>query len=60
MVTNDPRDALALAHEHARRLREESAADRLRPASGSRRAFAGSLRRAADWIYPVPLARRPA
>lgn len=60
MFTTDPRDALVLAHEHARQLREESAARRLRRASGTRRALAASLRRAADRLDRAPLAPRAA
>lgn len=60
MFTSHPRDALVLAHAHARRLREETAAERLRPASSLRPALAASLRRAADRIAPAPLAGRPA
>jgi hypothetical protein len=57
MLTSHPRDALVLAQERARRLREETAADDLRPASGTRRALATSLRRAANRLDPAPLAR---
>lgn len=60
MFTSHPRDALVLAHEHARRLRAETAADRLRPAPDARRALAASLRRAANRLDPVPLAPRTA
>ena len=60
MLTSDPRYALVLAHERARRLREESAAERLRRSSGTRRALAESLRRAADRLDPAPFAPRPA
>jgi hypothetical protein len=60
MFTSDPRDALFLAHERGRHLREETAADHLRRASGIRRAIAKSLRRAASRLDPSPLAHRPA
>ena len=60
MFTSDPRDALMVAHEHARHLREERAAERLRRASGTRRALAASLRRAANRLDPAALAARPA
>jgi hypothetical protein len=60
MFTSDPRDALMVAHEHARHLREERAAERLRNAAGTRRAVAASLRRAANRLDPTPLAARPA
>lgn len=60
MLPYDPRDALVLAHERARHLREETAAERLRRASGTRRALAASLRRAANRLDPAPLAPRPA
>jgi uncharacterized membrane protein YfbV (UPF0208 family) len=60
MVASDPRDALVLAHEHIRHLREETAAERLRRKSPTRRALADSLRRAADRLDRAPLAARPA
>ena len=59
-TTSDPRDLLVLTHERSRRLREEPAAERLRPASGTRRALAASLRRAADHLDRAPFAPRPA
>jgi hypothetical protein len=60
MLTSDTRDALVVAHQHARHLREERAAERLRNASGTRRALAASLRSAANRLDPAPLAPRPA
>jgi len=60
MFTSDPRDALVLAHERARQLREEAAAERLRRASATRRALAASLRRAVDRRGAAPPAPRPA
>lgn len=57
MFTGDPLDALFVAHERGRRLRAEAAAECLRGASGSRRALAVTLRRAADRLDPAPLAR---
>ena len=60
MFTNDPRDALAVAHDHIRRLREEPAAERLRPALTLRHAVAAHLRRAADRLVRPPLAAGPA
>jgi hypothetical protein len=60
MVTSDPLDALVLAHERARHLRAEAAAERLRSAPGTRRTLAVSLRLAADRLDPAPLVRRPA
>ncbi|HYT51746.1 MAG TPA: hypothetical protein VEL10_06045 [Gaiellaceae bacterium] len=60
MFTNDPLDALVAAHERARQLRAEAAAERLRGTSGTRRALAVSLRRAADRLDPAPLGRRTA
>ena len=60
MLTCDPRTALLLANEHACRLREEWAADDLRPASATRRAFAASLRRVANRLDPAPLAQAAA
>ena len=58
MLNRDSGTALLLAHEHARRLREEWAADRPRPASAIRRDLAASLRRAADCFDPAPLVHR--
>jgi hypothetical protein len=60
MFTSHPRDALVLAHAHACRLREETAAERLRPATRLRPTLTACLRRAADRIYQAPLAGRPA
>jgi hypothetical protein len=60
MLIYDPRDALVLAHERARHLREETVADHLRSASGTRRAVVAVLRRAATRLDPAPLARRAA
>jgi hypothetical protein len=60
MLTNDPRAALALAHQRSIHLRAEAAAERLRGSSPARRALAESLRRAADRLERAPLARRPA
>jgi hypothetical protein len=60
MFTSDPRDALVLAHEHARHLHAETAAERLRGASGTRHALAAFLRRAANRLDPAPLAPRAA
>ena len=59
MLTIDPRDTLVLAHEHVRRLRDEAAGDRARPAGSTRRAVAGSLRRAANRLDPAPRAALP-
>lgn len=61
MLTIDPRDTLVLAHEHARRLRDEAVARSDRPLTGTtRRALAASLRRAANRLDPVaPRAARP-
>jgi hypothetical protein len=58
MLTIDPRDALVLARERARDLRDEMAAERLRSASGTRRTLATSLRRMADRLDPAPLTAR--
>jgi len=60
MVIAHPRDALEVAHEHARHLREEAAIRHPRRAIGRRRALAASLRRMADRIDAVPLVHRPA
>jgi hypothetical protein len=60
MLASHPREALVLAKERARRLREETVADHLRPASGVRRALAASLRRAANCLDRTPLAYRTA
>ena len=59
MFTTNARDTLLIAHERAHRLRQESAAMRLRPTT-TRRAVAASLRRAADRLDPAPLSPRPA
>jgi hypothetical protein len=58
MQITDPRDALMIAHEHARRLRSTKGADRVRPASAAHRTLASWLRHAADLLDPAPLARR--
>jgi hypothetical protein len=60
MLISHPRDALVLAHERVCYLRVETAADHLRRASGTRRALAAALRRAATRLDPAPLAHRPA
>jgi hypothetical protein len=60
MLTNDPLEVLGVAHERGRRLRAEAAAERLRGPTGTRRALAMSLRRAADRLDPGPFAKRPA
>lgn len=51
-------DGLGQAHEHARNLRQEAAAERLRRTAGTRRALALALRRLADRLDPAPLAPR--
>ena len=60
MFASNPRDALAFAHEHARRLRDEATVERLSRRPWLRRGFAASLRSAANRIDPAPLAHRPA
>jgi hypothetical protein len=60
MFTCNPLDALALAHTRAGELRAEAAAERLGGTTGTRRAIAVSLRRAADRLDPGALAPRPA
>ena len=60
MFTSDPAAALIVAHQHARHLRDETAAGRLHRVPGARRALAASLRRAANRLDPTPLAPRPA
>ena len=60
MFTSDPRDALVLAHEHVRHLRDEAAAERFRRTSRTRRTLATSLRRLADHLDPAAFAPRPA
>ena len=60
MLATAAHDALALAHDHARRLRDETAAERLSPPPARRRALAASLRRIADRVDPAPLAARAA
>jgi hypothetical protein len=57
-ITN-PLDALAVAHAYGRELRAEAAAERLFGTSGTRRAIAAALRRAADRLDPAALAPRP-
>jgi hypothetical protein len=60
MLTGDPIDALALAHEGTSRFGAEAAANRLRTTSGARHALAGMLRRAADRLEPPSLVHRSA
>ena len=60
MFTSDPYDILVIAHDHARVLRAEQAAERLRPASRALRPVAVLLRWVADRLDPAPLAHRPA
>jgi hypothetical protein len=60
MFITDPLDALGVAHARGRQLRAEAAAERLPGTSGTRRAIAVSLRRAADRLDPAALARTPA
>jgi hypothetical protein len=56
MLTTDPVDALAVAHERGRRLRGEATAERLCGTSGTRQTLAVLLRRAADRVDPAPRA----
>lgn len=56
----DSRDGLVFAHERARRLRDEAAADRLRRAPRTQRSLSASLRGLACHIDSAPLAHRPA
>jgi hypothetical protein len=58
MLMPDARDQLELAHERGRRFRDEAASERMRGRSGTRRALAASLRRAADRLDPAPLGWR--
>ena len=60
MFTPHPLDALVLAHEHARRLRAEAAAERLGGGAPMRGAIAAALRRAADRLDPGSLVQQPA
>jgi hypothetical protein len=60
MLTSNPRDALAVAHDHGRRLRAETAARRLHGATAVRRVVARSLRRAADRLERTSLTPWPA
>jgi L-ascorbate metabolism protein UlaG (beta-lactamase superfamily) len=60
MFTNDPYDVLVIAHDHARHLRAEQAAERLRPAPRALRPLAALLRWVADRLDRAPLAHRPA
>ena len=53
MFIGHPLDALAVAHQRGRELCAEAAAERLLGPSWTRRALAGSLRRAADHLDPV-------
>ena len=55
MLTIHPGEAGLLAAEHARRLHDELAADRLGARSWVRRLLAGSLRRAAQRLDPVAI-----
>ena len=55
MLTLKPLDTLALADEHGRHLRAEAAAERLLPATETRRSIARTLRRAADLLDADPL-----
>ena len=59
MLLAHPLDLLALAHQHARDLRQEAAVARLRRSAGTRQ-LAGSLRRLANRIDPAALAARTA
>ena len=60
MFTIDRRDALVVAHEHVRHLREESAAERLVQPRSLRRSVAASLCRVADRLDAPRLAPRAA
>jgi hypothetical protein len=60
MFASDPRDVLAVAHQHADQLRAEPAARRLVSPSGTRRALAASLRRVADRLDRAAFTPRPA
>ena len=60
MFTSDPADALRLAYEHVRHLREEAAARRLRRASAVRCPLAAYARRATGRPAAARLAHRPA
>ena len=55
MFIPDPRYTLVFAHEHARRLQEDTAADRLRRSPAVRHALAASLRRLANRLDRTPL-----
>ncbi len=59
MLTSD-HDALLVAHERARHLRDEATAERLRPASGTRYVLAAGLRFAANRLDPAPFVHRAA
>jgi hypothetical protein len=59
MFISDPHDALRLVHDRGDRLRAEAEAERLfHTPSGTRRALAASLRRAADRLDPAVLRPR--
>jgi len=59
MFTPHPRDALALAHEHGRRLRADAAAERFGRPSPLRSVIAVWLRRTADRVDRTALVRQP-
>ena len=59
MLMTNPDDALVVANERGRRLREEAAAERVRRDAGTRRTLAASLRRLADRLDPDPLETGP-
>jgi hypothetical protein len=60
MLTSDPYYVLAQVREHNRNLRAEAAAERFRATSGTRRALAVYLRRAADRLDPSPVVPKAA
>jgi hypothetical protein len=59
MLTADPTDVLALAHERRDRFGAEAAAHRLRTSSGMRHALAAILRGTADRLESPALTPGP-
>jgi hypothetical protein len=57
MLTNDPIDALFVAHDRGSRLRADASSERVRGVSRTRHAIALFLRRAADRLDRTALKR---
>ena len=60
MLTSHPLDLLAVARERAGRLHAEAEVERMYGRSATRRAVAGTLRRAADRLDPTTAVWRTA